>query len=119
MRAFVLGLSLVLASSVAALAGEEIMAGYFGNTVVGKSAMGESRVHYRADHTFTGTAKGLLGSMALKGTWKFNEQGQFCRTYDTPSPDLPNPLCTEWAAHKVGDSWEWSGRTITLLAGEQ
>ena len=118
MRALVLGAAALLVSTSLAFA-DDIMAGYYGNTIISKSAMGEVHSHYKADHTFDGTASGALGSMALKGTWAFDDKGQLCRTYDTPPPGISNPFCTPWAAHKVGDSWTMSDRSITLAPGIQ
>ena len=52
-----------------------------------------------------------------------NDKGEICRTYNTPVPGMPNPICNAWAAHKVGDSWQITvnGRTseVTLVAGIQ
>src|SRR5579872_2670799 len=121
MRGFVLAAAAVLASSVVAFAGDEVMSGYFGNTVISKGAMGETHTHYKADHTFDGTASSMLGSMDLKGTWKIDDKGQLCRTYETAMPGVPNPLCTPAVAHKAGDTWTMqsgsSTRTITMVAG--
>ena len=118
MRAFILGAAALLASTSLAFA-DDIMAGLYGNTIVSKGSMGEVHVHYKADHTFDGTASSMMGSMDLKGTWAFDDKGQLCRTYDTPPPGVTNPLCTAWSAHKVGDNWTMSDRTITLVQGIQ
>jgi hypothetical protein len=121
MRGFVFGAAALLASTSLALAADDVMAGYYGNTVVSKSAMGESHTHYKADHTFNGTASGMMGSMDLKGTWKVDDKGQLCRTYESAPPGMPNPLCTPWEAHKAGDTWTMQmgnqSRTISLVSG--
>jgi hypothetical protein len=113
----------LLAMSLAGFAAEDIMAIYYGNTVIGKSALGESHTHYKADHTFDAALSNDQGSMQTDGTWALNDKGEICRTYNTPVPGLPNPLCNAWAAHKVGDSWQITvnGRTseVTLVAGIQ
>lgn len=118
MRAIILGAAALLASTSLAFA-DDIMAGYYGNTIVSKSTMGEVHAHYKADHTFDGTASSTMGSMDLKGTWALDDKGQLCRTYDTPPPGVTNPLCTPWTAHKVGDSWTLGDRSITLVPGIQ
>jgi hypothetical protein len=118
MRAFVLGAAALLATTSLAFA-DDIMAGYYGNTVIAKSAMSEIHMHYKADHTFDGTGSSMMGSMALKGTWTLDAKGQLCRTYETPPPGVINPLCTPWSAHKVGETWTMNDRTITLVAGIQ
>ena len=93
MRAIHSGRGRLLASTSLAFA-DDIMAGLYGNTIVSKSTMGEVHAHYKADHTFDGTASSAMGSMDLKGTWVLDDKGQLCRTYDTPPPGVTNPLCT-------------------------
>jgi hypothetical protein len=118
MRAFGLGCVALLASTSFAFA-DDVMANFYGNTIIAKTDMSEVRMHYRADHTFDGTGSSMIGSMGLKGIWKLDNQGQLCRTYDTPPPGVTNPLCTPWTAHKVGDTWTLGNRTITLVPGIQ
>ncbi len=121
MRAALFGAAALFASTAFAFAGDDVMSGYYGNTVVSKGAMGESHVHYKADHTFDGSASSMLGSMDLKGTWKIDDKGQLCRTYDTAPPGVPNPLCTPIDPHKAGDSWTMtfgnSKRDVSLVKG--
>jgi len=104
-----------------ALAADDMMAGYYGNTVISAGGMLESHTHYRADHTFDTTATAMGQSFSGKGTWKIDDKGQLCRTYDTAPPGMPNPLCTALESHKPGDSWSvtFNGRTrkLTLQAG--
>jgi hypothetical protein len=120
MRAFILSAALVVALPAAAFAGsDDVMTNYFGNTVVSKNTMSEAHIHYKPDHTFDGNATSMMGAMDLKGTWKIDDKGQLCRTYDTPPPGVTNPLCTPISAHKVGDSWTMMDRTITLVQGIQ
>ncbi len=124
MRALVLGAAMAFAAS-SAFAGDDIMANYFGNTVVSKSGAGEVHTHYKKDGTLDATLSGMMGSIELKGTWKIDDKGQLCRTYDNPPAMLPipNPFCLAWESHKVGDSWTvtYGGqtRTVTLVAGVQ
>jgi hypothetical protein len=124
MRALLLGAAMVFAAT-GAFAGDDVMANYYGNTVVSKSANGESHTHYKKGGTLDATLTGMMGSINLTGTWKIDDKGQLCRTYDNPPPMLPipNPFCTAWEAHKVGDTWTVTvggqTRTITLVAGVQ
>lgn len=107
-----------------ALAASDIMAGYYGNTVVSTGSGVEFHTHYRADHSFD-----LVGSMmgmshTFKGTWALNGNGQICRTYvDETPPGSPNPSCRPIVARKVGETWtvtsDGDTRTITLKPGVQ
>jgi len=123
MRLFVLGSAALLAASTAAIAADDMMAGYYGNTVVSVGGMLESHTHYRADHTFDLTATAMGQSFNGKGTWAIDDKGQLCRTYETPPPGMPNPLCIPAESHKVGDSWTVSvngqSRNMSLKAGIQ
>jgi hypothetical protein len=113
----------LLALSCATWAADDIMANYYGNTVIGKSALGESHTHYKADHTFSADLSSDQGSMQTDGTWALNDKGEICRTYTTPIPGFPNVLCNAWSAHRIGDHWQVTvnGRTseVSLLAGIQ
>ena len=119
MRAFILGAAALLATSSAAFAADDIMANFYGNTAVASGGMFESHTYYSPDHTFETKAAGY----DLKGTWGFNDKGQLCRTYAQALPGMPNPLCTEMTAHKVGDTWTVKvgdqTRTVTLKPGIQ
>lgn len=109
MRYAALAIGLMLGSGSSALAGEEVMANYFGNTVIATSPAGELRVHYKQDHSFSGRAEGPMGKYDIKGTWNFDAQGNLCRSYSTNGTELPpgtpNPYCAPWTAHKVGETW--------------
>jgi hypothetical protein len=110
----------VLALSVsAALAADDVMANFYGNTVVATGGMADSKTYYRADHTF----ETKIATYDLKGTWAIDATGQLCRTYETPPPGMPNPLCVPIASHKVGDTWtvQMNGQTrnVTLVQGIQ
>ena len=123
MRLFVLGSAALLAASTTAIAADDMMAGYYGNTVVSVGGMLESHTHYRPDHTFDLTATAMGQSFNGKGTWAIDDKGQLCRTYETPPPGMPNPLCIPAESHKVGDSWTVSvngqPRNMSLKAGIQ
>ncbi len=111
----------LLLCAVPCFAGDEVMTNYFGNTVVTKSSMGESHMHYKADHTFDVSIMAMGISHGTTGTWKIDDKGQLCRTYAQVPPGMPNPLCTPWAAHKIGDSWKMdfngSTRDLSLVKG--
>jgi len=113
MRYALLAVGLMLGTSAQALAGEEVMASYFGNTVIATSQVGELRVHYKPDHSFSGRAEGPAGKYDIKGTWKLDGQN-LCRNYSTTGADLPpgtpNPYCAPVTAHKVGDTWTVTGQ---------
>jgi hypothetical protein len=107
-----------------ALAGDDVMAGSYGNTVVSTGGAAEVRTHYRPDHSFDMTGSMMGMSKSFKGTWALDGNGNLCRTFEGElPPNTPNPLCTPIAAHKIGDTWtlEANGqtRTVTLKAGIQ
>ena len=110
--------------SVPAYAADQVMKGFYGNTLVVTGDAFQSHVHYRADHTLdtSGTASGQ--AFSTKGTWKIEKKGQVCRTYEKTVPTMSNPFCNVVTAHKVGDTWTTTGstgsaRNITLVAGVQ
>jgi hypothetical protein len=122
MRSLFFGAAILIVAAPAT-AGDEIMANYFGNTVIAQNQMGISKVHYRQNHTFGGMAAGPAGQIQLSGSWKIDDKGQLCRTYENAPPGSPNPFCTPWEAHKVGDVWTMTsnGQTaeVSLVAGKQ
>ncbi len=119
----ILAASAALLMSTAAFAGDDVMANYYGNTVVGKTTMFESHTRYSADHTFTASYSAAMGSMEAKGTWAIDGSGKLCRTFESPPPGSPNPLCVAWAAHNVGDKWTVTtangAADVTLVKGIQ
>jgi hypothetical protein len=127
MRLVILAAALLGVSSASALAGEEIMANYFGNTVIATGQLGTLRVHYRPDHSFIGRAEGPAGAYDVRGTWALDAQGNLCRHYTTSGSDLPpgmpNPYCAPAAAHNVGDTWtvteNGKSAQVTLVAGKK
>jgi hypothetical protein len=60
MRVFVLGAAALLASTSLASA-NDIMAGYYGNTLIATTAASQIHIHYRADHTFDASGTGAEG----------------------------------------------------------
>ncbi len=107
-----------------AFAGDDVMAGFYGNTAVSTGGTLEVHTHYKPDHTFDFTASMMVMHLSGKGTWKIDASGQLCRDIETPPAGVTNPSCAPIAAHKVGDSWtmtqkDGSTRTITLKPGIQ
>lgn len=122
MRRTILAAAIITLAAAPAAAADDVMAGFYGNTVIVTGSSFDATVHYRADHTMdtSGTVAGK--AFSTKGTWKIDDKGQICRTYDTTPPTMTSPFCTPAAAHKVGDTWsvttpDGSKRTITLKAG--
>jgi hypothetical protein len=118
MRVVLVGLCLSVSLLSAGMAADDMMANYYGNTILSAGPAGQSHSYYRADHTF----ETKLGNLDLKGTWSIDAKGQLCRLYDAGAPPgIPRPLCTPWSAHKLGDNWivtlGRSTRQMTLVAG--
>ena len=105
-----------------ALAADDIMAGYYGNTVIVTSGIADSHTHYRSDHTFDISATAMFMHYAFKGTWMINDKGEICLAFADPAPPrTSNPYCRPAFAHKAGDVWtvtrNGSNRTMTMKAG--
>jgi hypothetical protein len=124
MRKFPIAASLLVFCIAPALAADDGMANFYGNTIVSTGGMAEIHTHYRADHTFDLVGSMMGMSQTFKGNWAADDKGNVCRTFvgEVP-PKTPNPLCTPLAPHKVGDSWtvtmDGNTRTLTLKAGVQ
>src|ERR1700753_335677 len=116
MRSYLIAASFVALSTTAAFAGDEVMAGFYGNTVIGKGGMAETHSYYNADHTFSMKAPSF--NMEWKGTWKVDGTN-LCRNFETAPPGVTNPLCTPIEAHKIGDTWTVGDRSATLVKGIQ
>ena len=105
-----------------ALAADDVMANFYGNTVVSTGGIAEVHTHYRPDHSFEMIASRMGFSRTFKGTWAIDAKNNLCRTFvgDVP-PDTANPLCLPFTPHKIGDTWtldvSGSKRTVTLKAG--
>lgn len=119
MRSLLLAISLVALSGTA-MAADNMMAEFYGNTIVSKGGMADTHSYYNADHTFRMTAPAF--GMEWKGTWKLDGT-TLCRTFEKTPPGTSNPLCTPLAAHKVGDTWtataDGKTRTVSLVKGIQ
>ena len=120
MKSFLIVASIAILCAAPALAADDVMAGFYGNTAVSTGGMAEIHTHYRADHTFDFVGSMMFISRTFKGTWALDGKGNICRTYigDLP-PDTTNPSCAPIVARKVGDTWKSKDgvRTITLKAG--
>jgi opacity protein-like surface antigen len=120
MKTFLLAAFLAVLCAAPALAAEDVMASFYGNTAVSTGGPVEIHTHYRADHTFDFVGSAMFMSHTFRGTWVLDGKGNICRTYigDLP-PDTTNPSCAPIVAHKLGDTWKSKDgvRTITLKAG--
>src|ERR1700709_2603893 len=122
MRKIMMATAALLLCAGPALAADDVMAGFYGNTGISTRGGIENRTPFRADHTFDAAFPSPAGSLASKGTWEIKD-GQVCRTYDPPPPGFTNPVCIPAEAHKVGDAWTvtvaGSARSAELVAGVQ
>jgi hypothetical protein len=115
-------LSVAILAAAPAWAADDVMASFYGNTVVSTGGIAEVHTHYRPDHSFDMVASRMGFSRTFKGSWAIDAKNNLCRTFvgDAP-PDTPNPLCLPFTPHKVGESWtvdvNGSSRTATLKAG--
>lgn len=123
MRRILIAATALLMSGGAALAADDVMAGFYSNTVISTGNGIESRTHFNADHTFDAKFSAGGQSLASKGTWSIDAAGQVCRVYDTPPPGITNPVCIPADPHKVGDHWTVTAgggtREVTMVAGVQ
>ena len=119
MRKFCFALAaIVLAATPALAVNESVMATRYGNTEIVTTTLGEGRVWFNADHTFSGKGNALIFHSGFKGTWKISGDN-ICLTYEDPPPGESNPSCAPIEAHVIGDSWDSDGRKITLVKGIQ
>jgi len=115
-------LSVVFLAAEPAWAADDVMANFYGNTVVSTGGIAEIHTHYRPDHSFEMVASRMGFSRTFKGTWAIDAKNNLCRTFvgDVP-PDTANPLCLPFTPHKIGEIWtldvNGSKRTVTLKAG--
>ena len=120
MRISLAAVAALLLSSSAVMAADDVMAGFYGNTVISTGGAVESRTHFKADHTFDAVFGG--GMFNSKGTWEIKD-GSVCRTYDPAIPNVPNPVCVPAEPHKAGDKCtvtvNGQERQVSLVAGIQ
>jgi hypothetical protein len=110
-----------LAMSIDATWAADIVSGYYGNTMVAVNPQGKtSRVMFKPDHSFAGSTE--TGG-PLSGTWELVGD-KMCYAVATPAPppNSPNPTCTSFGAHNIGDEWTFMEGTIewkaTLVRGQ-
>jgi hypothetical protein len=107
-------------STVPAVAGDDIMTSFFGNTIIATGGIADVHINYYVDHSFVMTVPAF--HMSFKGTWK-TDGADVCRTFDSPPPGATNPQCTPLGIHKVGDSWsittDGKVRNLELVQGLQ
>ena len=122
MNKYLIAASFVALFASPTFADDDVMAGFYGNTVVSTGGSATIRTHYRPDHTFDFVGSMMFISRTFRGTWALDDKGNICRTYvgDAP-PDTPNPNCTPVVARKIGEVWKSKDgkRTLTLKAGVQ
>ncbi len=122
MNKYLIGAMLTALFASTAVADDDPMAGFYGNTIVSTAGSATMRTHYRPDHTFDLVGSMLFMSRTFKGTWELDGKGNVCRTYigDLP-PDTTNPSCAPIVARKIGEVWKSKDgtRTSTLKAGVQ
>ncbi|MGH6870742.1 MAG: hypothetical protein ACREHE_04470 [Rhizomicrobium sp.] len=108
----------VVALAAAPALADDVMAGYYGNTIVSTGGMAEIHTHFRADHSFDMSGSMMGMTRTFQGHWALDGKGNVCRTFEGEAPkNTPNPLCTPVIAHKVGDRWtiETNGNTRALM----
>jgi hypothetical protein len=80
----------------------DIMAGYYGNTLVATTAESQVHFHYRADHTFDASGTDAAGPIAFKGMWSLNKMGALCRIRSTAKigPRTPSATAGRYTASR-------------------
>ncbi len=123
MRKVLLAASALAFAAAPAFAADDVMAGYYGNTLISTGGIAEIHTHFRADHSFDLTGSRMGMSRSFKGTWTIDDKANLCRTFvgEMP-PSTTNPVCSPMTAHKAGDSWtttakDGSTRNLTIKPG--
>lgn len=112
MRACLLAASFLSLTAIA-FAGDDIMAGYVGNTSISIDQNGvTTHVFYRADNVFAAKRAGTTGN----GAWAV-QGDKLCLTYDRPG--LGNSVCVPVEPHRAGDVWIHGDRRVALVAGRE
>ena len=105
MKRIALGLAAVLATTVAAEAGDPLAVGY-GNTITQTLPSGAKMVVYvNADKTWE---QHMADGKVLKGTFTVPDDTHACFTVTSPAAQDPSKAtnCVEIKGdHKVGDTW--------------
>lgn len=116
MNKYLIAASLTALCAAPAFAADDLMASFYGNTIVSTGDSTTIRTHYRADHTFDFVGSMMFMNRTFKGTWALDGKGNICRTYvGNVPPDTPNPHCTPIMARKVGEVWKSKDNTRTLI----
>jgi hypothetical protein len=122
MKRVLVGIAAAMLAATAALAGDEVMAPYIGNTLSATDANGGvTNVYYGGNHTWV--AVGPQGRS--KGTWSIQNGDELCVKQTEPAPpaNIQTPPCVKLVPRKVGESWLWtppggaSPTTLRLIAG--
>jgi hypothetical protein len=94
----------------------DILANFYGNTLITVDNGIKTYFYYNADHTFTGKVPQFY--FVLKGTWSVNDKGEVCRIFDPLPPMLTNPDCGPMLVSKVGEvGRDGTGHAEKLVAG--
>lgn len=108
--------ALATANPPPAVSQDDILAAFYGNTLVTVDDGIKAYFYYKPDHTFTGKVPEFY--FALKGTWNVDQKGEVCRVFDPLPPRMTNPDCGPMLVHRVGDAGsDASGHKERLLAG--
>lgn len=122
MNKYLIGAMLTALWASTAVADEDPMASFYGNSIVTTIGSATLRTHYRPDHTFDMVGSMMFMKRTFKGTWALDSTGKLCRTYvGAVPPDTTNPTCVLLVPRKVGETWTTKdGKgTATLQAGVQ
>ena len=118
--ASLLSASIILAATSPTFAQVDVMANFYGNTLIAKGGLADSQTVYTRDHRFVMTVPSF--GLEFKGAWAVKD-GQVCRVFETTPPGVTNPLCTPAQPHAVGETWTSmiNGKpvSVTLAKGLQ
>ncbi len=100
-----------LCLATAAFAADDMMAGFYGNTLVITDQSGVQKWHYTPDHKLTAV---MQDGKKVGGTWSVKD-GKLCEL-----PDGQAEACYQMGAKKAGDKWTGRpGMTLEVVAGNQ
>jgi hypothetical protein len=96
----------------------DVLACFYGNTLIAKDGDIVSHFWYKPNHTFTGTVPAYY--LVINGTWSEKEDGTICRVFDPPLPTVKNPDCGPMLVRKPGEvAADGSGHKEKLVVGIQ
>lgn len=94
----------------------DMLAAFYGNTLVTLDGGIKAYFYYNPDHTFTGKVPAFL--FVLKGTWNVNDKGELCRVFDPLPPTITNPDCGPLLVHQIDETAsDKTGHRERLVAG--